>query len=413
MKSSLTQIKGKNIPKTVDTPLTPSPLPVKNRNQMSVLKPLGESAAEQTYSYLPSPKKLPVLSVKEDKVETLMKLGNKTEKIEIKTETFENRDKVLPLNSSVSKVVDSGSTAEFSTFEGIQENQDIEKALLDRGFISIEKILTKDDFGNIICNFIKARDKLGHVFYVELDTNCDDGFGFLMVSENDQVFTKSDKASIVPYSLKVGSFEASNSDLYGVGFECDNSICVMSRKDNSLEPVETVFTHTKESGDDMGIQDNHPIPFPVVKLSEILSNPKIVQHNITCSHNKMRNIAFNSCNKDVLSMKRNLENLEKEINKFAEISNKVSSSLSSSISQLEKMHDDYEKRGTRCNKDVENLRCIRFNLNKRHELFQDYTAMCHSMRERSEKIAVLSEELRSLNEFAETLFTGLSSVFTE
>ena len=77
------------------------------------------------------------------------------------------------------------------------------------------------------------------------------------------------------------------------------------------------------------------------------------------------------------------------------------------------MHSKYEKHGTRCEKDVKNLRAIRFNLNKRQDLFQDYIAMSHSMRERSEKIAVLSEELKNLNEYAETLFTGLSSVFTE
>jgi len=319
-------------------------------------------------------------------------------------------NEILPLNTGISKVTSSGSTAEFSTFQGIPESQDIEKALLDKGFISTDKILTKDEYGNVVCHFIKARDKLGHSFYIELDTTCEDGFGFLSVSSTDKVFSKSNQASVVPYSLKLGTFEASNNDLYGVGFECDNSICVMSRKDNSLDPIETVFTRTS---DNMGIQDKHPVPFPIVKLSEILANHKMVENNVTSSHNKMRNIAFNTCVKDVETMKNNMMKLEKEINRFDKISKEVSKSLSETINYLENTHSKYEKYGAKTEKDVENVRAIRFNLNKRHELFQDYAAMCHSMKERSEKIAVLSEELEELNEFAETLFTGLSSVFTE
>ena len=401
MKSSLVELENRKYPIIVNTPSTP--LSMKSKSSLN--------------SSLQSVQKLPSISQSQlPKIEeSLMKIGNQTSKIEPKNpqEEFYERDRALPLNSSISKVFNSPSSVEFSTFEGVPGNQDIEKALLDRGFIATEKILTKDDQGNVICHFIKVRDKLGHAAYVELDTTSSNGMGFLTVSENDEVFTKSNEASVIPYSLKVGSFEASNNDLYGVGFECDNSICVMSRKDNSLDPMETVFTHTKGSDNDMGIQDHHPIPFPVVKMTEILSNSKVVEKNIACSHNRMRNVAFNSCSKDVENMKRRLSDLENEIHKFDSISKEVSSSLSCSINDLENMHSSYEKRGVKCQKDTENIRAIRFNLNKRADLLNDYMAMCHSMRDRSEKISVLSEELRQLNEFAQTLFTGLSSVFVE
>ncbi len=213
--------------------------------------------------------------------ETLMKSGNKIPDFQVKKPELEftKRNDALPISSSLTKILSSPSTAEFSTYEGVAQNKDIEQALLDRGFIPTEKILTRDDSGNVICHFIKARDNLGHAFYVELDTTSQDGMGFIKVNPQDTILTQSSEASVIPYSLKVGSFEASNNNLYGVGFECDNSICIMSRKDSSLDPVETVFTHTKNSGNDMGIQDRHPIPFPIVKMTEVLANPKQVQHN--------------------------------------------------------------------------------------------------------------------------------------
>lgn len=304
-------------------------------------------------------------------------------------------------------------TIEFSNFQGIPPQQDIEKSLLDKGFISTEKILTKDDNGHVVCHFIKARDKVGHSFYIELDTTCDDGMGFLTVSDNDTILTQTNEASVIPYSLKVGSFEASSNDLYGVGFECDDSVCIMSRKDNSLDPVETVFTRTKNTDNDMGIQNNHPVPFPVVKMTEILVNPSVVQEKISISHNRMRNVAVNSCIKDVEIMKHNLTNLDKEVHRFDEISTKVSNTLSHTIDELETMHQKFEKRGVRNPEEEQKKKSIQFNLNKRHDLFTDHIALCHSMRERSAKIAALVEEIKSLNNFAEALFDNLGKVFVE
>ena len=338
-----------------------------------------------------------------------MKQGNKLPEMIPKKEFIERN----PSSVSLTKLISSPSTAEFSTYEGVSQNKDIEQALLDRGFIPIEKILTRDNNGNVICHFIKSRDNLGHEFYVELDTTCKDGMGFLTVNPQDMILTESNQASVIPYSLKVGSFEASNNNLYGVGFECDNSICIMSRKDSSLDPVETVFTHTKNTENDMGIQDRHPIPFPIVKMTEILANPKQVQKNIAENHNKMRNIAFNSCSKDVESMRHNANELQEEINKFGEISSEVSNVLSCTIDELEKMYSDYEKIGSKCEKDLENMKIIQFNLNVRQNLNSDYIALCHSMRERSSKIKVLVEELKSLNEFSKTLFTGIKGVLIE
>ena len=248
--------------------------------------------------------------------ENLMKTANKLPPLSPKNVAaeFTEREKALPINTALSRVKPGPSTASFSTFDGEVADQTIEKALLERGFISTEKILTKDESGNVVCRFIKARDNLGHALYIELDTN-----GYMTVCDDDPVISVSREASVIPYSLKVGSFEASSSALFGVGFECDNQVCVMSRKDNSLEPVETVFSYSK----DMGVQEKHPIPFPIVKLSEVLANPNLVLQNIAGSHARMRNIAFSSCVKDVNHMRETSSSLGHEVERFANKSKEV------------------------------------------------------------------------------------------
>ena len=77
------------------------------------------------------------------------------------------------------------------------------------------------------------------------------------------------------------------------------------------------------------------------------------------------------------------------------------------------MHDKYVQVGAKNEQDLANLKAIRFNLNKRADLQSDFISLCHSMRERAQRIAVLEGELRELNDFAETLFTGLPYIFTE
>lgn len=387
----------------------------------SSLIPLGSKSipspsAQNMLSQYSSVKKVELPPISNKVHESLMKSANRLPEIESKhpANEFSERNAALSVNTGLSRVKTGPSTAQFSTYQGVSNNQDIEKALLDRGFISTEKILTKDEDGNIVCRFIKARDSLGHSMYIELDTTEKDGMGYLSVSDTDNVLTVSHEASVVPYSLKVGSFEASSSSLYGVGFECDNQVCVMSRKDSSLEPIETVFTYSQNTGNDMGIQDRHPIPFPIVKLSEILANPKVVSQNISSSHARMRNIAFNSCVKDIQTMKKNSEELQNEIDRFDKLSTKVSAILTKTIKELEDMHSAYEKRGVpRNEKEVENLRAIKFNLNKRADLTSDYIALCHSMRERAQKMAILNEEIKALNDFSESLFNGIDKIFTE
>lgn len=391
-----------------------SSLPNSSLKSLPALKTPIKKAALPT---LKTPNKIPKSPRMKSKVveEVLMKAGNEISQQEIKKPEFEfiERDKAVPISSAITKVIPSESTATFETFEGIPQNQNLEKSLLERGFIPTEKILTRDDDGATICRFIKVRDKLGHAAYVELDCDYHDGMGFLTVSSDDTIMTQSHEASVIPYSLKIGSFEANSNDLYGVGFECDNSICVMSRKDPSLDPVESVFIHSKDDESELGILNRHPIPFPIVKITDILANPDIVHKNIKSGHTRMRNVAFNSCMKEVEALKKYANEMNQEIQRFDQISTEVSNVLSCTINDLENMHDTYEKQGAKCQKDIENVQSIRFNLNKRHDLVNDHISNCHSMRERAEKVRALTEELKALNDFSQTLFTGLSSVFTE
>ena len=87
--------------------------------------------------------------------------------------------------------------------------------------------------------------------------------------------------------------------------------------------------------------------------------------------------------------------------------------LAFEVNNLDESIEYLEKKGVHNTRDGENLKLIRFNLVKRNDLVQDHIALCSSMKERSAKIKALRDELAALNDFSSSLFTGLSSVFTE
>jgi len=407
---------------TFAAPATPRisdrPLPmIQVSEQEKVVETLPRMGSALSTQALP---KLPVMSSvpKEEEISSLMEINTEVSsdrpdvEARFKTEEeFVGTNMATPLQTRSTKVAPSPSTAVFETYEGIVQDKDVEQTLLDSGFIPTEKLLTRDDFGIVTCHFIKTRDKLGHASYVEIDTDYSDGMGFVKVSADEPVMTVSSEASVIPYSMKVGTFEA-NQDLYGVGFECDNSVCMLKRKDPSLAPSETIFSYST-GPESSGIMKDHPIPFPIVKMSEIISNPAEVQRSIQQSHQRMRNVAFNKCHKDVQDLKQRIKELEKEVVEFDKISSEVSNVLSCTINNLETFHGQYEDLNELCDKDKQKLKTIRFNLQKRHDLVNDHVNLCKAVKERSDKIAELTQELRDINEYSVRLFTGLNSIFTE
>lgn len=294
----------------------------------------------------------------------------------------------------------------FPIYEG--SDQSIEDVLLKAGFSPEQKILTRGETGHVICHFIKIRDNSGRTAYVELD--CDDsmGMGYMKVNSNDPILSQSNQLSKIPYSMKMGSFESNKGEIYGIGFECYDSVCIITRKDKTLEPVETVYMQGEEAS-----ENSHPVPFPIIRMTEILSNPKAVRKNMTNCHARMRNVAFNTCTKELDVLKQSTSELQKEIDRFLDLSQKVAASLKNTIEQLETMNNQYETQGIKTEKHAEKLKLIRFNLAKRNDLILDYISLCDGMKERSEKLESIKNEIRDLNDFSDNLFSGLTNVFKE
>ncbi len=194
------------------------------------------------------------------------------------------------------------STVSFHDYLGIIDGEQVEQTLVKSGYLPLDKILTKDDNGMLMCRYIKAIDSSGRTTFVDMD--CD---GMVSVEPSNMTMTKVSSASVVPYSVKMGAYECANSDVCGVAFECDNEICTLKRSNEDLTPTETVFAQIKEGKGSLshsyhGMLQNHPIAYPIVSLSDIKNNPEQVACSVRDSHNRMRNIAFGQCARDTRNL---------------------------------------------------------------------------------------------------------------
>ena len=325
-----------------------------------------------------------------------------------------------PLVSKPTSVVSNApSTVSFHDFNGMIEDSGVEKTLTDSGYLPLDKILSKDDNDNLMCQYIKVIDATGRTAFVDLD--CE---GYVSVNAKDvHVMASSKDVSVVPYSVKMGTYECASNDVCGVAFECDNEVCTLKRTDNSLNPSESVFVHSKVNNQEHGLLSSHPIAYPIVSMSDIKVNPAAVARGIKDSHHRMRMAAFQQIERDAKELTAAATALEQQVARFHNIQHLVSNSLQTTTNQLERIHENYKRSPPSTDLERAKLRSVHYNLRKRHDLVIDDLRLAETVTERTDRIRELIGEIKSLNDYADRLFgirfrnghleTDIDGVYTE
>ena len=123
---------------------------------------------------------------------------------------------------------------EASTSQGLSAAaSDLASKLFSRGVVMHDQIIVRDQNGQVAEQFVKGVTKFGDKVLILLDQ------GQLEAPNVEGVMAAS--STIVPYSLKTGVHQCSNSELCDVAFDCQGEICTLVRKNGSLEPREITF----------------------------------------------------------------------------------------------------------------------------------------------------------------------------
>ena len=174
-------------------------------------------------------------------------------------------------------------------------NQDIEKKLLDLGYMSIGTIKFKRD-NEITAKYIKAIDNKGNMVLIALNIDSN-----IAVHPSDLTTVESVFAVSIPYSLRAAVFNAAGSQVSGVAFDCENGLCTMLTDPSNKKMKEVPYSIIERPSDKVALEANSVLGIPIVRMSDILENPTLTSKIISDATVKIRNEVLRSFTKDLES----------------------------------------------------------------------------------------------------------------
>lgn len=282
----------------------------------------------------------------------------------------------------------------LKNFMGRVSDTRAEEELMDKGYAIVDKVFTRDNSGNVVCEYIKARTVRGQLVFVEMDSG-----GCVAYRKDDLTAVRMKDAIKVPHSAKLGALECADLGVCGVAFECKDGICTLVRNcdDSSMEPTEHhLVTVTKQAKESI-VMDDNPVAYPVVKMSEIMANSKLVMENIDKVTRKMRKKAFVRCRKNIQENKCVLRDLCREYKVFCDYAGQMFDDLQRSIYELDCLQDPYLECPPECDDNKAKFKLLGYNLRVRYDDMDKLIAHCDIVAAQRCQLEVMTHTIHDMN----------------
>ena len=285
----------------------------------------------------------------------------------------------------------------------MQESPTYELLLAKNQYLPIKKILTREN-GQPMLRYIKAVNADGYSVYVIPDIE-----GVSVVQENDKIFEITENGNDIPSSTKMGALQCTDS-VCSVVIECgDDQVCMIATDEVTQQPLEKTLTVT--ASEKARGSDNYP--YPVVKLSDILKNPKIVENSIAKTTARFLKLNNQSARDGFQKLENALMGVEREISTFIPAYRAAFQNLTKSSATLAKLRIAHLDSEGSSPENVEKLRKIGYNIAMRSDMLSDLLAMGAE----TEALAMKMEEVRrTIAERTAHLvekYSGLNKVHTQ
>ena len=225
--------------------------------------------------------------------------------------------------------------------------------------------------GGTHARYLKATDRWGHTSYIELDVDA-----AFPLFEDQGSFDECSSSSL-PGDYRMGMYTCVGLKVSGIVIESGDTISVVCRNDR-MEPKELTFRYIGSN-----LCKGVPIPYPLIKASDVLRNPKLVMEYVSESISKVRNITFEAIQKDLTELYNDVKQVVSEVNlygnKLADFyrdQGRYSKDLYESTKELSDYAERFEKQMPLSVDNMTRYRKVSFNLKKRHELMLDLFDKC-------------------------------------
>lgn len=293
-------------------------------------------------------------------------------------------------------------------YQGVISNASLENELINSGYAPISRIVVASDNGDKRTQYIKAINKNGQKVFVQLDVS-----GYTSARSTDLTFVESNKATIVPYSIKTGAMNCVGNNTCGVAFECGNdAVCVLSRgadDKNDMQPKEANYVYVeKHAPSSMVIEsEGSTIAYPVVRLSEIRANPDLVLENTNIATRRLRNSSYEALLSDLSNTQKSIVKLWQEFSHFDQARYNNATKLNASLTQLELYNDKYNeilnssenKQIVLTDEEKDRYRLIQHNLMIRNDSIVSLLKAMKKVADKHSEMERITKEIRDITEF--------------
>lgn len=265
----------------------------------------------------------------------------------------------------------------------------IDQELKDLNLIPLEKVVLDDN--HLSVKYIKAITINGIPILIELDIEA-----LIAVNPDDMNVKESNSIDIpLPGFLDVNKL---GMDIDGLAIECSNGICTMTR-DANLQPVSRNLSlqkpySTASKSLSKLMNDGFEL-YPIIRFSDLRSNPDIALQNVEQQSKKIRNDLYNKSNESLKETQIHLLKLNQTYNDAVKIIPAKAKELSDTISQLQKFASDYQKSGI-TEKNMSKYTAVIKNIQERNSLVSELLAIISKLANTGRNITNATNELQNV-----------------
>lgn len=267
-------------------------------------------------------------------------------------------------------------------------NQDVEKKLLDLGYISFRNIkLRKGD--QLEAKYILATDHRGNMvlIYLNIDSN-------IMVKPSDLTTMESANSVSIPYAIRVGIHSAAGNKIAGTAYLCDNGMCVMLTDPVSLKPTDNHLTFVEKPADKIAYIDDSPVAVPVVRMGDILENPTLVNEIVAESTLNIRDKSIPLFKKDIEDTDKLSTKSSNDIKTNMMALGRAMNDVLTSLVHFERDRKFYDLNPPTTKEAINRYNIIVLNIKKRQNMFRTLMKKSQDLEKQRSK---LDEIIRDMN----------------
>jgi hypothetical protein len=282
----------------------------------------------------------------------------------------------------------SDKTNMMSTYAEMLSSNTIENQLESHKYVVLDRIITNEN--GVKVNYIKAYDPNGVIVFIMMDT-----MGNVPVKADDIKSLASIDNSSISVSDKNSALVCSGTGICGVALICRDEICIIIRV-NDGATQETSY----RSNDSTMTANNTAIPFVIIKMSEITSDPEGTLNRSFDANERMTKASFNSAVESLSRTIKKAELLGEAIKSFYKNRESAYDRLMKDKTYLSSYTRKYYSKFTSGTLDAESEQKYvnaSANLYARNKIFNDLVAITNGFSEEEEKIEKVCNIVIELN----------------